>query len=335
MSRAETKTARLFLIEDLLLAHPEGLSQSDIARKLGVNRSTVNRYLPDLPQHIYIDDMDGNRWKIDRQAYLVNVRFNLNEAMAVHLASRLLATRMDRQNPHAASALQKLGLSLRTLAPFVNRYMVQSANRMSSSEHKQDPVYLQALEKLTLAWAEGKKTQVWHRSDKHHDVKEYVFSPYYIEPYAIGQSTYVFGHSEPPGGIRTFKIERIERVELLREMYTIPESFDPFEMLADAWGIWFTDGEPEQVKLLFHQRATQRVGETRWHRKEQVEIQEDGRLLWRALIDEPREMLPWVRGWGADVEVIEPQWMRDEISNEAREMMEIYDPSWRHDRKPD
>ena len=78
MSRAETKTARLLEIEDLLLTHSEGLTQAEIARRLGVNRSTVNRYLPDLPAHIYIDDLDGNRWKIDRQAYLVNVRFNLS-----------------------------------------------------------------------------------------------------------------------------------------------------------------------------------------------------------------------------------------------------------------
>ncbi len=324
MSRAETKTARLLQIEDLLLAHPEGLSQAEIARKLEVNRSTVNRYLPDLPPHIYIDDMDGCRWKIDRQAYLINVRFNLDEAMAVHLASRLLATRMDRQNIHAASALHKLGLSLQALAPLISRYVSQSAEKMGSLKQRQDPVYLQALEKLTLAWAEGKKVQVWHRSDKDQEIWTYVFAPYYIEPYAIGQSTYVFGLREPPGEIRTFKIERIERVELLRETYTIPDDFDPFEMLSEAWGIWFKAEGPEQVTLKFHPRAAHRVGETRWHQSEQVEIQEDGYLLWRALIDEPREMLPWVRGWGADVEVIEPQWMRDEVGEEVLRLTAIY-----------
>lgn len=324
MSRAETKAARLMKIEDLLLAHPKGLSQSEIARHLEVNRSTVNRYLPDLPQHIYIDDMDSSRWKIDRQAYLVNIRFNLNEAMAVHLASRLMATRMDRSNPHAASALNKLGLALQSLAPLISRYVTRSAFKLEGADQKQDPVYLQALEKLTLAWAECRKVQLWHRSDRNHEIKTYVYSPYYIEPYAIGQSTYVFGFSEPPGEIRTFKIERIERVELLRETYSIPEDFDPFELLSDAWGIWYTSGEPEQVTLLFQQRAAQRVGETRWHRSEQVQIREDGRLLWRALIDEPREMLPWVRGWGGDVEVLEPEWMRKEISQEVLNLVKIY-----------
>jgi predicted DNA-binding transcriptional regulator YafY len=324
MSRTETKAARLRLIEDLLLAHPEGLTQAEIARSLEVNRSTVYRYLPDLPQHIYIDDMDGCRWKIDRQAYLVNVRFNLNEAMAIHLATRLLATRMDRSNPHAASALHKLGLALQSLAPLISRYVSRSALKMQSMDQKQDPVFLDVLQKLTIAWAEGKKVKVWHRSDKSHEIKTYTYATYYIEPYAIGQSTYVFGFSEPPDAIRTFKIERIEKVEILSEPYTIPDTFDPFELLSDAWGIWFTNEEPEQVTLLFHQRAAQRVGETRWHRSEQVEFQEDGRLLWRALIDEPREMLPWVRGWGADVEVIEPDWMRDELIKEIQEMAVLY-----------
>jgi len=100
MKPAEVKADRLLKIEALLLGHPEGLSQAEIARRLGVNRLTIGRYLPNLPGYIYMDD--ENLWHIDREAFLINVRFNLHEALAVHLAARLLATRMDRQNPHAA-----------------------------------------------------------------------------------------------------------------------------------------------------------------------------------------------------------------------------------------
>jgi CRISPR-associated endonuclease/helicase Cas3 len=155
-------------------------------------------------------------------------------------------------------------------------------------------------------------------------VFDYVFSPYFIEPYAAGQSTHVLGYREPPGAIRTFKIERIERVEPLSEAYQIPSSFDPSDLLADAWGIWYTEEQPVTVVLKFHPQVAQRVRETRWHRSEQVDMQSDGCLLWRAQIAEPREMLPWIRGFGADVEVIQPQQLREQIASEMKAAAALY-----------
>ncbi|MCX6037801.1 MAG: helix-turn-helix domain-containing protein, partial [Chloroflexi bacterium] len=139
MSRAENKADRLLQIEALLLAHPEGLTQAEVARRLDVNRSTVNRYFRDMPnQFPYYENEDG-RLFIDRQSYLVNVRLGLHEAMAVHLAARLLATRMDRQNPHAASALRKLGLALERLAPRISHHVQQSADVMDEAAQRHDP----------------------------------------------------------------------------------------------------------------------------------------------------------------------------------------------------
>ena len=63
MTRAENKASRLLEIEALLLAHPEGLNQAEIARRLGVNRSTILRNLADVP-NIYQEE-DG-RMRIDR-----------------------------------------------------------------------------------------------------------------------------------------------------------------------------------------------------------------------------------------------------------------------------
>jgi hypothetical protein len=214
MSRIQNKASRLSQIEAILLAHPQGVTQADLARQLQVDRSTINRDLVDLPTHIYIDDLDGGRLKIDRETYLVNVRLNLHEALAVHLAARLLATRMERQNRHAAGALRKLGLALDLLAPQISLHLQQSADVMDDPSRRQDPRYLGVLEKLTLAWAEKRKVQVWHRHENG-QVLEYIFAPYFIEPYAVGQSTHVIGLRQPPGAMRTFKIERIERVELL------------------------------------------------------------------------------------------------------------------------
>lgn len=322
INHSKTKADRLLQIEALLLANPQGLTQSEIARRIGVNRSTVNRYMPDLPGQVFIDDI--GRWKIDREAYLINVRFNLHEALAIHLAARLLATRMERQNPHAAAAVRKLGIALERLAPQISYYLCESANQLDDPDRWQDPQYLGILETMTLAWAESRKVHLWHRSSNEQKIHEYDFSPYFIEVNAIGQSTYAIGYAEPPDALRTFKIERLERVEISTESYKIPSDFNPVELLSNAWGIWYTDKKPIEVTLRFTPRVVQRIKETRWHRTEQTEILEDGSLLWRAQVAEPLEMMPWIRGWGADVEVLEPQNLREAIEKEVSGLMNMY-----------
>ncbi len=322
MERASGKAERLLQIESLLLAHPEGLTQAEIARRLKVNRSTINRYLPDLGRFC-IHETDDARLAIDRDHYLMNVRLTLHESMALHLAARLMATRTDKQNPHAAAALRKLGLALEKLAPRVSEHLKASAEVMEDRALRHDPVYLQVLETLTRAWSDGRVAHLWHKMEDGR-VFEYHFAPYFIEPYAVGQTTHVIGWREPPGAVRTFKLERIQRAELTNQSYTIPADFDPREKLADAWGIWYTEAQPIEVVLKFHPRVAGRVRETQWHRSEQVTEQPDGSLLWRARVAEPQEMLPWIRGWGADVEVLSPEGLREALMGEVRKMARVY-----------
>ncbi|NLV75005.1 MAG: WYL domain-containing protein [Chloroflexi bacterium] len=321
VNSALAKAARLLQIEALLLAHPEGLTQAELARRLGVNRSTIYRYLPDLVGPVY---QEGRKLFIDREAYLVNVRFSLHEAVAVHLAARLLAARQDRQNPHAASALRKLGLSLEKLAPRISIHLQQSADTMDGASRQQDPVYLKALERLSLAWASQVKARICYKPESSTTARTYVYAVYFIEPYAVGQSTYVIGYSEPQAAMRTLKIERIVSVDLLDEHYEIPPDFDPTKLLSGAWGIWYTERDPIRVKLRFSPRVAGRVRATQWHRSEETCEGKDGYLIWEAQIAEPQEMMPWIRGWGAEVEVLEPDYLHKELRDEVLRMMALY-----------
>ncbi len=323
MNRSARKVDRLMKIQALLLAYPEGLTAAELARRLGVHRSTAYRDLQDLSHLCPLTEEDG-RFFINRSAYEVKVGLTLHEAMALYLAARMMVARTDRQNPHGAAALRKLGLALRDLAPRIAAHMRTSADLLEEAARRQDPVYLEVLEKLTLAWAEGRKVRVWHWHEGSRQVYEYVFAPYFLEPYPVGRTTHVIGWREPPGALRTFKVERIRRVEFLAERYEIPADFDPRSLLEKAWGIWFAEGEPAEVVLRFHPRVAHRVRETTWHPTETLEEDRDGYLIWRAQVAEPREMLPWIRGWGADVEVLRPEGLREELKAEARALAERY-----------
>src|SRR5690606_30888879 len=81
-----------------------------------------------------------------------------------------------------------------------------------------------------------------------------------------------------------------------------------------AWGIWYSDDEPEEVVLRFSRSVAHRVRETTWHYAEETQELPDGSLEWRAPVAAWQEMLPWVRGWGGDVQVMAPEELRKEIA---------------------
>jgi len=108
----------------------------------------------------------------------------------------------------------------------------------------------------------------------------------------VGQSTYLIAWNGAFQDLRTYKIERIEAIDLLAEAYTIPSNFDPYATLEHAWGIWFNPGNPVRIRLLFSARVAERVKETRWHRTQEIETLPDGTLIWTASVDEPIEMTP-------------------------------------------
>lgn len=323
MNKAETKVQRLLQIEALLLGHPEGLSQAEIARRLDVNRSTVHRYLPDLTRHSPIFEEDG-RLFIDRKSFLINLKLNLFEALSLHLATRLLTNRVERHNPHTAALLRKLSQTIEILSPQISHHLSLSADVADDPSRFQDPHYISVLEILALAWAEGRKVRIWHRHTETNQIYEYQFAVYFIEPYAVGYAVHAIGLREPPKEIRTFNLARIERIELMDEFYEIPSDFDPTNLLKQAWGIWYTDHEPQEIVLRFSSNVADRVKETHWHPSQQTNLEPDGSLIWRANIAEPKEMIPWIRGWGSDCEVISPASVRNKLINEITAMRKNY-----------
>ena len=315
MEPQSNKAARLEQIKHLLLRHKEGLTISEIARHIGVNRSTVWHYYydADLP-HTHYEMGSDKRIRLNTDRLNFDISLDLNEALALYLAVRMFTTRMDRHDPSAASAMRKISHAVEPIAPEISRSMAMSADRADGDDQLKDPIYIEVLGKLTKAWASGRQVQINYASERSGEDHGYIFCPYFIEPYAIGQTTYVIGVLADTEQIRTFKIQRIKSAQILPVTYSIPRDFDANVYLENAWGIWVGDNHPVEVVLCFSAKVAKRVKETRWHRKEHIEEQPDGSILWRAQIAEPREMIPWVMGWGKEVTVLAPINLLDEIT---------------------
>ena len=152
-------------------------------------------------------------------------------------------------------------------------------------------------------------------------MQERVIAPYALEPTDAG--VYVIGHDDAKGELRTFKLERLQTARVLQESYSIPDDFDPAAYLENSWRIMSGD-QPVEVVLRFVPEAAPYVRERTWHPSQEIESPRDGGLTLRLCIAEPREMLPWIRSWGAQVEVIAPDWLREKVAEELKTAAEIY-----------
>lgn len=325
--KLEHHLGRFEQFKALLLQHPKGLRKAEIARRMGIDRSTAGDYVVDfaLPNGpLPIIEIAPDHFTIDRDLFEISISLNQHEALALHLATRLLTTRTDKHYPHAASALRKLSEAIGQLSPEVSRHIRRSADIIDGNTRRRDPRFLEILETLTRAWTLGQKVELTYEK-ANGEVREYVYSPYFVEPYSQGRSMHVLGKCEQNDELRTLKIERVCTIKLLGERYVVDKGFNAESQLANAWGIWYTDDEPVDVVLRFDGRVAKRVKENQWHHNEEItEDEVTGVLIWKATVDDWREMRPWIRGWGADVIVLEPAELRAELKAESERLARNY-----------
>ena len=140
----------------------------------------------------------------------------------------------------------------------------------------------------------------------------------------VGYSTYLIGYGESAdrNGITTFKLNRINEVNILDEGFDIPEDFNIEKLLGSSWGvIW---GDEITVKLKFSTNVTRRVRETIWHQSQQIQDLPDGGCILTLKVGSTLEMTPWIRGWGSDVEVIAPVEFREQFKEWSKQQYELY-----------
>ena len=159
------KGERIAQLELLLHSHPEGLRRAEIARRLGVHRSTISRYVDELKQYIDIYE-ENSLIKIKAREGDENIALSVYESLAFNLSAEVLASTSEFQNPHLASGLRKLAMNMRSYAPKISDNVNNLAEQIDKQvqQKKESSKFNSILEVLIDSWVSGRIVRVDRKS---------------------------------------------------------------------------------------------------------------------------------------------------------------------------
>lgn len=124
---------------------------------------------------------------------------------------------------------------------------------------------------------------------------------------------------------RTFRVDQIISVKLTNIMFEFPADFSLEEHIGSSWGV-FTNDEVQPVKLIFSPAVASRVKTLRYHRSQELlEELPDGSVIISLEVCGLIELKSWLLQWGKEVEVLEPFYLRQQLLEAAREIVQIYE----------
>jgi predicted DNA-binding transcriptional regulator YafY len=316
------RLARMGRVIAVLRAHPNGIRVEELARRVDMSVRTVYRDLRAIDEEIGVGVWsDEGLWGVVGDDFLPPLKLTLSEAMAVVLSARLMVRYADKYDPDLAAAFEKLEEGLPTaLREHVERTLD------SLSRHARDETFSRHVHLLTRAWAERRVVTLDYEPAQYgtgSERRRATVQPYLIEPSLQTHALYLIGWDETRNGIRTFKIERIRDVSLTPRTFEPPEAGELERTLRQAWDI-IADQQAAEVVLRFAPSVAARVGETTWHPTQRLERQADGSLVWRATVAGTIEIRLWILSWGDEVEVLEPESLRDDVAATWRRALARY-----------
>ena len=311
------KVRRLFDLMELLQAKDRGTQE--LAQMFRVPQRTIQRDLDDLrDMALGLESLPGHRYRLRGGiSHLKPI-----QTLAVHAATRLLYHHAPTRNRDYLLALDKLA---QTLPESLRDVVQRSAQDFTPPPHDD-----RTLEVVTTAWIDRRYISFDYLSPGQSPERREL-AVYFVEISRANLAPYAIGYERlKRGEIRTFKLSRMKGVTPLSDSYEIASDFDPRLYLTDAWGVVGGQTEVVTVTLHFIREAVYRVMEGGYPNMTTEELaRPDGSMIVkvRAGMDGsglPRELMPWILGWGPRVEVLDPPNIRAHWLNEARAVVEQF-----------
>jgi predicted DNA-binding transcriptional regulator YafY len=320
MSTTSTTATRLITLIMTLQRQPNQKA-ADLAEKLGVSVRTLHRYfgmLDEMGIPIYAERGPYGGFSLVRGYKLPPLVFTPEEAVALYLGTSLVSEMWGRLYQESAQgALAKL----ENVLPDEQRNEIAWARRalVATGMHRADPsAQAPHLEKLRRAARKHHQVDMEYQGTNKAETTQRQ-----VDPYALVHRSgwwYLVGYCHLRDAPRTFRVDRIQSLELLSQTFPPPEDFDVHAYLERE----FADQPAIRAKLRF--------------KSEGAYLAKGNIVPWDSLEENPdggvdvvlsAPDLPWLASMTISfanwVTVLDPPELREMVRDWARSVVELYE----------
>ena len=148
-----------------------------------------------------------------------------------------------------------------------------------------------------------------------------VLEPYFVKIFK--QLWYVIGLNVKDGQIKTYSLDRISRLNLLQDTFTMPENVKPSEFFKDCFGIITNQNSAKRIVLRVEPTQAKYFRALPLHSSQKEEIHDNYSIFtytMRITYDLKEELM----SHGASIEVLEPKELKMMILDELKRALNNY-----------
>ena len=307
-----SKLDELYRLHRLLDGRRTGLSRADLIGTHGFARATLARLVADLRDKLnapLIHDKERGGYRYDTadgRFALPGLWFTADELLALvtlkHLLTHLEPGLLDDHLRPLQTRIDTLLASRHLGAGEADRIRL-----LSMSARRKNPRHFQIVAGAVL---QRRRLKIDYYNRDRNEISTREISPQRLAHYR--DNWYLDAWCHQKKSLRIFAVECIRSVEPLAKPAKVVTESTLNRELASSYGIF--SGKPRATAILaFTAKRARWVAEEIWHPQQEARWLDDGRYELRIPYSDDRELLMDILKYGADVEVVGPDELREAI----------------------
>ncbi len=319
------KFDRVYELHNLLSRRRRPVALSTIQEVMECSASTARRTLNLLRDHLGAPvayDRERNGWYYDvsgnTRYELPGLWFSPDELYALLVSHQLLA---ELQPGLLSRHIEPVRGRIEQLLRQRGFTVAEPGRRIRILQMAARPTNLQHFRRIATALLQRRRLLVLYHGRERDRTTERTLSPQRLVYYR--SNWYLDAWCHLRGDFRHFSLDRLHPVEILDEA---AEEFEPEELdhhFGEAYGIF--GGQARHTAVLrFTPHAARWVADEQWHPRQQGRVLSDGGYELRIPYSDPRELVMDILKYGAEVEVLAPKRLREQVRQRLQAALAQY-----------